>query len=454
MNASVVAPQHPPDSVWQILTKVGPGLIISANIVGSGELIATTKLGADVGFTLLWFIIFSCFIKVFIQLELGRYAVSEGVSSIDAMNGLPGPRFIVSWCIWLWVLMYVGTIFQMSGMLGTISQIFDLLFSRDPASWTHTLWVWLAAVAIAAPLVAGRYKTVERLSTVMVVLFTFSTLGAVFALQTTDRYAISAAELGHGLSFGLPGDFAIAFGVLGITGVGAAELIYYPIWCLEKGYARSVGPREDTVEWVGRARAWMRVMRIDAFLAMAIYTTATVAFYLLGAAILHRSGLPVENDTLVVNLSAMYTQSFGEGGLWVFLVGAFMVLFSTLFVSTASNARLFADAGRIFRVFHYGADGRRERVVTAATIGIVAVICIVYLWSGQPVTLVFIGAFAQALMLPFLAGAALYFMHTKVHPDLRPGAVWVGFVWVSFVSLTSIGVYQAWTEIAGRLFGG
>src|SRR5687768_10257386 len=159
-TASVLI-REPPSSFWKILGKVGPGLIISANIVGSGELIATTKLGADVGFTLLWFIIFSCFIKVFVQVELGRYAISEGISSIDAMNGLPGPRFIVSWCVWLWSLMYIGTIFQMSGMLGTIGQVFDLWFGRDPASWTHTLWVVLAAIGVAAPLVAGRYRMVE-----------------------------------------------------------------------------------------------------------------------------------------------------------------------------------------------------------------------------------------------------------------------------------------------------
>ncbi|NCF86819.1 MAG: hypothetical protein GWQ08_15020, partial [Verrucomicrobiaceae bacterium] len=40
-----------PPSDWRgILKQLGPGLIISANIVGSGELIVTTKLGADVGF--------------------------------------------------------------------------------------------------------------------------------------------------------------------------------------------------------------------------------------------------------------------------------------------------------------------------------------------------------------------------------------------------------------------
>ena len=36
-----------------------------------------------------------------------------------------------------------------------------------------------------------------------------------------------------------------AFAALGIIGVGASELIYYPYWCLEKGYAARVGPRDE-----------------------------------------------------------------------------------------------------------------------------------------------------------------------------------------------------------------
>ena len=63
-----------PVTMGAMLRQVGPGLIITAAIVGSGELIVTTKLGADVGFVLLWFIILGCLLKVFVQIELGRYA--------------------------------------------------------------------------------------------------------------------------------------------------------------------------------------------------------------------------------------------------------------------------------------------------------------------------------------------------------------------------------------------
>ena len=68
--------QEAPTTFNGIRKQLGPGLIISANIVGSGELIVTTKLGADVGFIMLWFIT-GCLLKVFVQLELGRYDIQE-----------------------------------------------------------------------------------------------------------------------------------------------------------------------------------------------------------------------------------------------------------------------------------------------------------------------------------------------------------------------------------------
>tara|TARA_B100000029_G_scaffold200189_1_gene198617 strand:- start:10840 stop:12441 length:1602 start_codon:yes stop_codon:yes gene_type:complete len=70
---------------------LGPGMILVGSIVGSGELIMTTKLGAEVGFLLLWFILASCFLKVVVQAELVRYTISSGKTFLQVYNALPGP---------------------------------------------------------------------------------------------------------------------------------------------------------------------------------------------------------------------------------------------------------------------------------------------------------------------------------------------------------------------------
>ena len=47
---------------------------------------------------------------------------------------------------------------------------------------------------------------------------------------------------------------------------------------------------EMGVTWANRAKGWFRVMYWDALLSMVVYTLATAAFYILGAAILHGRG--------------------------------------------------------------------------------------------------------------------------------------------------------------------
>ena len=429
----------PPTTVWGILRSIGPGLILTANIVGTGELIATTRLGAQVGFTLLWFIVFSCFIKVFVQIELARYALAEGVGTLDALDRLPGPRFRVSWVVWLWFLMYIGTLCQVSGMIGGIAE----LLADKSNLWVHRGWAAGIALATAAMLVGGRYGMVERVSTVLVVLFTFSNVAAVVLLLDTP-FHLTGANIAEGMSFRLPDEIVTAFAVFGITGVGAAELIYYPIWCLEKGYARAVGPRDDSPEWQARARGWMRVMKYDAWLSMGFYTVGTLSFYLLGAAILHREGLTVGNTDAIESLAQMYVHALGDSGRWLFYIGGFMVLYSTLFVSTASNARLAADAGRLAGIFTFRTPADRLRIVRWGVVILPIATMLVYVRFESLVTLVLIGGVAQAMMLPFLAGGAVYFHHLHIPPGLRSGRAWTMFLWAAFLAMSSVGVFQIW----------
>jgi Mn2+/Fe2+ NRAMP family transporter len=440
MTAAVDPAVRPaPDTLWGIFKSIGPGLILTANIVGTGELIATTRLGSQVGFTLLWFIVFSCVIKVFVQLELGRYTLAEGIGSLDALDRLPGPRFRVSWVLWLWFLMYLGSLCQMSGMIGGIAEI----LVEKTNTWGHRLAAAGIAAGTGALLASGRYSLVERASTVMVALFTISNLMAVGILQTTP-FEVTGAEWAAGLSFRLPGDLVTAFAVFGITGVGAAELIFYPIWCVEKGYALATGRRDDSPEWTTRARGWMRVMKYDAWLSMVIYSFGTLSFYLLGAAILNRQGRVLGDVGAMSTLTHMYVEVLGSWGRWVFYVGAFMVLYSTLFVSSASNARLFADAGRLAGVFRFRTPDARTRAVRVAVVVLPILMMLVYVEFESLVTLVLIGGVAQAIMLPFLGGAALYFHYTATPAALRPSRAWTWILWGAFAAMTCVGLFQAW----------
>lgn len=442
MSTPQLAPTH-----WaQILRHVGPGLILTASIVGSGELIVTPKLAGEEGFKLLWLIVLGCLVKVFVQIELGRYAVATGKTTLEALDSIPGPRFVVSWLLWLWLAMYVAIVFQVAGIVGGIAEVF--------ASAGVGVDKRLIAVAVGAScavlLALGRYRLVENGSTAMVVAFTAATLVAVGALQWS-RFAITGGQLASGFTFAMPDNFMTAFGAFGIIGVGASELIYYPYWCLEKGYAVNVGPNDGTPGWAARAKGWMRVMRTDAWISMVVYTTATVAFYVLGAAVLHKLNLKVENNKMIDTLAHMYRESFGAWSFYVFLAGAFFVLYSTAFVATASNARLLVDGLALFKVIKLATPDDRVKAVRLWVILLPAISTIMFMVWEKPVTLVFVGAVGQGIMLPFLAGAALYFRYRRTPPELQPGGLWTVCLWLSGLSMAAAGIYQVWSHIAEKL---
>jgi hypothetical protein len=59
----------------------------------------------------------------------------------------------------------------------------------------------------------------------------------------------------------------------------------------------------------------------------------------------------------------------------------------------------------------------------------------------------------QALMLPMLAGAAIYYRYYRVAPKLQPGRVWDIFLWISGAGMLLTGCWLAWTKISSFLPG-
>ncbi|MBI5770202.1 MAG: Nramp family divalent metal transporter [Verrucomicrobia bacterium] len=430
-------PRDAPTSLFGALRFIGPGLILTASIVGSGELIVTPKLAGEVGFDLLWLIVAGCVVKVFVQIEIGRFTLAQQKTSLEAFDEVPGPRWRVSWLVWLWLLMYLCAISQVGGIVGGVAE------TLAAGGWNVSRPVLAIIVGGSCSLLlaVGSYKWVEIGSTAMVAGFTVATVVAVGALQWTE-FRIGSSDVVRGLSFHLPQNFGTAFAALGIIGVGASELVYYPYWCLEKGYGVATGRPDGSDAWFARARGWMRVMRTDAWFSAVIYTVATVAFYLLGAAVLHAKKLQVTDKGLIDTLAHMFLGSLGAWSLWVFLAGAFFVLYSTAFAASASNARLLADALSVFGVKKYADEAARVRMVRAACIGLPLYATALYLIWEKPVALVFVGGVGQGIMLPFLGLAALYFRYRRTDVRLRPGGAWSLALWLAVAALALAGAYQ------------
>src|SRR5690606_21283808 len=160
------------------------------------------------------------------------------------------------------------------------------------------------------------------------------------------------------------------------------------------------GPNDGTASWLNRARGWIRVMTIDAFASLVVYTLATLAFFWMGVAVLHRQGLDPSGMRMVATLSQAYVPVFGEYAKWLFLIGAIAVRYSTFLIASAGNARMIvvglALAGWVVR----DKPANYRRVLTAWSVGL-PLLCFVIFTSGiDPVTLILSSGMTQAIMLP------------------------------------------------------
>jgi hypothetical protein len=291
---------------------------------------------------------------------------------------------------------------------------------------------------------------------------TLFTVASVLILQFTT-YRITASNLADGFKPVVPtaAALALAFSAFGITGVGASELVAYPYWCIEKGYARFAGARSEDPGWAERARGWIRVMQLDAWFSMVIFTVATVAFYFLGAAVLHPQGRDPKGAQMIPTLSLMYLQPLeGTPLAWMrpftrvgFLLGAWAVLFKTLYVATAANSRLTADFLHRAGVWQPAAPADRERMVKLFCIVYPTAALGLYYIFREPQGLITAGGIAQALMLPFIAGATIYLRRRDADPRVGPSLLSDLLTWVAFVAISGVALYSTFNQLKSLLMG-
>ena len=428
----------PPPGFRKKLKFLGPSLILSASIVGSGELIATTTLGAKAGFVTFWVILVSCLVKVAVQMEMGKHTILSGETAMQAFNKLPGPRIgRARWSVWLVLMVMIIKLLQMGGIVGGVALILNMVLPQVSVSF----WAFLVAVVVALMTFKGYYKFIEKFSIVLIALFTVFTFLALYFLKYTE-YTLIWSDVSSGLTFQLPAAaVAIAIGAFGITGVGADEIIHYNYWCLEKGYATFTGPYEDTPEWTRRARGWIKVMYLDALVAMVIYTVVTAAFYLLGAAVLHAQDRIPEGYEMIESLSMMYTESIGPEAKPVFLLGSFMVLFSTLFAALAAWTRQYSDMfGQLGWIDFFDTKQRLWSISVMAWL-------LPLLWASffvfikLPVMMIISGGIVGSVLLLLVVFATLHFRYRRTLPAFAPSKLYDIILWISVLAIGWVAVY-------------
>ena len=437
----------PPTSLTGRLSYLGPSLIVTGAVIGSGELVLTTSLGAVAGWSLLWWLVLSCWCKSLVQAELARYTIVSGDTYLRAINRLPGRIWRISWPIWLGLIAYIPGTLGLGGIFGGTGEALSFLLSNMDIELNGVWCTGIVAVVVAGILSTGSYKWIETLMLPLVLLFTITTLICSIAMQFTE-YQVSAGELLTGMT----PDFsafialaALALSAYGYTGTTSGDRSAYTYWAIEKGYPSFLGSNRDHPDWEKHARGWMKVLHTDVLFGLVIVTCATVPFYVLGAGVLNQMGLEPEGSEAVIGtLSNIFTQTLGEWALWLFSIGAFVILFSTVISGVGAGGRFIPDY-LIEMQFMDRSNLKLRKAIVRWYLGFLPFIAFLfYLMAPNFVILIMIGGLTSAIFLPIQSGATLWLQATNMDERIRPRRLTYYSLWLIFFFELTMAGFVIW----------
>jgi len=438
--------QTAPKTFKERLKFIGPSVIVTGSVVGSGSIVMTPLLGAAAGFLLLWWLLLSMWSKPIIQAEISRYVVVTKKTFLEAFADMPGFKTTIqgkttSWLVWFMFIGVIPSIAGMGGLAGAVAEAGNTMF---PLLSTE-VWVFISCLITWLLLYFGSYRSLERTLLAMVLFFSFMTLIIALAMQSTE-YQVNLNQISEGLSFSLPTEYLpLALAVFGFTGISYGEIMAYTYWCLEKGYA------ENTGNDIEEKKHWIKTMQTDVWITVFFITLGTLPFFFLGAGVLNN--VPELQESLatssfwdvdvISSLQNMFSLVLGGWAKWLFIILAFFVLFSTLLSGTAAFTRTISDYLISMGLVKEKTDTRTKLIKLIAFV-IPFLSGLFYFILPNPITLLLIAGIWAAMGLPIVNIGALYLVN-KLEPALQPKVSTKVILWVSLVlqlSLAGLIVYD------------
>ncbi len=376
---------------------MGPGVVLAALAIGSGELVLTPKSGAQFGFALLWVPILTIVYKATFSEGLARLTIASGNDVFAAFDSLPGPRH---WAQYFIIIVFSLDMIGYGGIaLAGGSALAGLLPGFD-----IRLGALLAAALVPILLYTGSYPFFERTVVAMCAVL----LGGV--VYTLFHVPLPGNQIARGLVPNVPaGSLSTIMGLMGWVGAGTTTLLY-STWINEK-----IGKARNERQY----RRWLSTMRIDCMVSYTLILGISFAFLAMGVATLHAQGLVPEKQQIMSTLSVMLDSI--PRGRETFLVVGFFAMFSTIVSCMDGKSRAIASMLAGFSP-RFGNKLKIYRTVMVAYLAVMAVT--ILLGDSQPAAVIVTIAGMNAVVFGLLGFVMLYLdrklpAYARGHPALK-----------------------------------
>ena len=366
------------------LKLAGPGLIVAATGIGSGDVVSATVGGARYGVVLLWAIAVGAFFKFVLSEGIARWQLATGLTALEGWaTYLPAwVKYYFAAYLVLWTVAVSAALTNATGL-----GISNLTGGAVPQSWgaiAHSLigfvLVWI-----------GGYAWFERLMKLLVGVMGFSIL--VCALLIVRDWA--SVVQGLVVPQIPPASGTYVLSIIGGIG-GSITMLSYNYWMREENIS---GP-----EKLGYVRGDVAIAYLfTAIFGMSIMLIANQAF--------HAAGVTITDAQAVPRMAEELGTLLGTFGVYAYSLGFWAAVFASLLGVWQSVPYLYADFYGVMKQMPV----EQRRTITQVTstpyraaLAFITLVPLPFAFTGRPLVIIVIYTVVGSLFVPFLAATLLY----------------------------------------------
>jgi Mn2+/Fe2+ NRAMP family transporter len=409
------------------LVMLAPGILVATTGVGAGDLLTASIAGSKAGVAILWAAAAGSLMKWTLNEGIARWQMATDTTLLDGWVTRLG-----RWIQWVFLAYFLLWSFFVGGALVTACGVAaaSIIPLGDPVA-SKNIWSVVHSLAGLALVSFGGFALFARLMEAFIALkFIAVLICAVVLVQ--DWRAVLA---GLAVPRVPPGTLPWLLGVLGGVG-GTVTLLSYGYWIREHGRSGEEGAR---------------VCRIDLAVCYGLTALFGIAMIIIGS----RVTLEGAGIRLASQLADQLGLVLGPWGRWIFLLGFWGAVFSSLLGVWQSAPYLMADFLQLRRRQQRGStplaplaiDLKRTTAYRAFLVAL-AILPLANLWlTVERIQLAY--AVMGAMFMPLLALTLLI---------LNNQARWVGERfrngWVTnliLVTTVSLFAYVGYLQLTGQM---
>jgi Mn2+/Fe2+ NRAMP family transporter len=371
------------------LKLAGPGLVVAATGIGSGDVVSATVGGARYGVVLLWAIAAGAFFKFVLSEGIARWQLATGKTALEGWaDHLPAwVKYYFGAYLLLWTVAVSAALTNATGL-----GIANLTGGAIPQSWGAVMHSLIGFAFVYY----GGYNGFEKFMKLLVGVMGFSIL--VCAAFTLDQPVTAAQGLLMPIIPANSGTYVLSL----IGGVGGSiTMLSYNYWMREEGM---------------RGAGFLSYVRGDVAIAYVFTAVFGISIMLIANDAFFVNGVTLRDAEAVPKMAAALGTLMGTFGRVAFSVGFWAAVFASLLGVWQSVPYLYADFYGILKKMT--PEARQQVVKVTSTpyrvaLAYITLIPIPFAFTGRPIAVIVTYTIVGSLFVPFLAATLLY-LNNKV----------------------------------------